>query len=148
METINTDVKRGMGRITNASQALAILEPIPAKKWLEGALGSFEKGQEGMSCALGHMNRFVNTEGLLEGTENIKVNMSCYFGDMEEDSCHDLSGLDIIASKYLRDKGLPNLGNNPIPTINDDMKNPYGYKQKTPRARVLAFVRDMVKAGY
>jgi hypothetical protein len=108
---------------TIAQEALELLEPIPAKEWIEG---NYE--EDGQSCALGWYAKKKYPKGLKNGESFYDASLPLRVASEQ-----------FILNKYklYRD----------IADVNNDT-NTNNYKQKTIKNRVIALLKDMVKAGY
>lgn len=135
------EVKRGMGKIENASQAREILALIPKDKWVVGILG-FDNGS---SCAIGHINRFCNTHKVKKGILpflNKKENDYSYYKGAS--SISDEWNFTKLVQKFFKETKMRE-GVSPA-YINDSPC--HGYHEDHPKDRIMHMLDDMIKAGY
>jgi len=110
--------------ITKAKEILDIIKPIPAKKFLVDRYGDLK----GNSCFLGHIHRVLNPEG----DENN------YIGDQNGYGARTLTEKFLVEKHNIRWADGAFVNNGPV----------NGYKQPTPKKRIVALLKDMIKEGY
>lgn len=109
---------------TTAQEALRLLKPVPSKQW---CITKFVIPEKKQCCALGHWHRLKNNKGSFQ-FQGWQVNE----GDLR-----------YISERFIREKygkwdSIASVNNRP------ETNN---YKQKSIKARVIALLKDMVKAG-
>lgn len=116
---------------TIAQEALELLSPIPNNKWCVGEYIS----ADGKMCALAHYAHLKNPSIIIESHLQF-----CRHGPLN-DSIEDL---DNITREFLRKE--ERMFSSSLADINNgEIKS---YKQRGPRARTIAILKDMIKAGY
>lgn len=106
---------------TVAQEALRLLSAVPKNKWITNNFTN----KEDKCCAIGHYVRLTSN------------NPNDYSLSNCTDTPSSMSELRIISEQYLVDYT--------IATVNNRQIN--RYQQKTPKDRVIACLKDMVKAG-
>lgn len=105
-----------------AQQALDILKPIPSKNII---VGSFSDAT-GKCCGKGWINKAVSGSPYVTGAEGRSISEKAI----------------VYVRKYRKGAGG-------IVSVNDrEFETRRFYPQKTPKARVVALLKDMIKAGY
>ena len=99
-------------------KALDILTPIPRKDWI---ISKYTNGVN-KCCAVGHFNRLVNNESDYSYS-------NCFHSELEMD---------------LR-RATSNVDGDDISHVNNFEVGKY--KQKTPKGRVIRFLKDLLKSG-
>ena len=111
---------------TTAQEVLRLLSTVPANRW--DRLGYINDDQT-KCCALGHLFRLKYKQGKYNFTRS---------------ECHP-HPINKLAEKFIQERyGIPAKC---LASVNDS-KSVNNYNQKGIKARVIALLKDMAKAGY
>lgn len=113
---------------TIATQCYNILKDIPAKNW---CIDEFYIPNQQKCCARGHIIRVACNNGEYnKEIENIAFSETCSLDEALIEASNDF------------DNDIANVNNGGQWTIGSK------YQQKSPKARVIALLKDMIEAGY
>ena len=106
---------------TVAQEALRLLSAVPKNKWITDVLTN----EVDKCCAIGHYTRLKSSN----------------HNNYSPTNCSDWSipsSLRVVSKLYLVDYTIATVNNRSVDK----------YQQKTPKGRVIACLKDMIKAGY
>lgn len=109
-----------------AEEALELLKDIPKENWLTDV---FTNGIDSC-CAIGHLKRLTS-----KNIEDYSI-LNCT--DRIYDVKDNIHTIRKNSSRFLKGRG--------IATVNN--RKTEGYYQDHPKDRVIALLKDMIKAGY
>lgn len=115
--------------LTPSQKALKLLSQVPSKEFI---IGRFTD-EVGKCCAIGHLQR------LTSANPNDYKTSNCF----DKADSYSLK-VRVLCQHYLEEKHKTEYKD--LSSINNGEKV-NGYTQKTPKARVIAVLKDMVKEG-
>jgi len=113
-------------QLTTSQKALALLTPIPSTDFI---VDVYTNGND-KCCAIGHLVRLQSKDP----------------SDFRHNNCNDNKD-DLRKVSLIRELSANFLGNHGIDISSVNNKSNSKYKQKNPKSRVVALLKDMIKEG-